>query len=107
MSGDRKADEGGASCFPGKAVYAISNQGSKTLFTEDRAAGERPVLIRPFDDFQENLLRNYSFYCKSVCRTRQTAAIRPAPTTSYACSARPTDWMSRSNLTIWRCRTGA
>ena len=76
VSGDRKADEGGASSFPGTA-YAISNQGSKTLFSAEPAAKARPVLIRPFDEFQDNLLRNYSFYCESVCKARQTAAIRP------------------------------
>jgi arylsulfatase A-like enzyme len=78
VSGDRKADEGGASSLPGTR-YAISNQGAKTLFTADPAAKERPVLIRPFDEFQENLLRNYSLYCDSVCRTRQTAFLRSRP----------------------------
>jgi hypothetical protein len=73
LSGDRKAD---AASSPGTA-YAISNQGSQTLFTPDHTAQQRPLLIRPFDDFQENLLRNYSFYCKLVCKTTQTAAIRP------------------------------
>jgi arylsulfatase A-like enzyme len=73
LSGDRKAD---AASSPGTA-YAISNQGSQTLFTADHTAKQRPLLIRPFDDFQENLLRNYSFYCKLVCKTTQTAAIRP------------------------------
>jgi arylsulfatase A-like enzyme len=69
VSGDRKADESGASSFPGTA-YAISNQWSKTLFSAEPAAKARPVLIRPFDDFQESLLRNYSFYCESVCKLR-------------------------------------
>src|SRR5208283_5401619 len=59
VSGDRKADEDGASSSP-QSVFAISNKGNKTLFTTDRAAKEQPLLIRPFDDFQENLLRNYS-----------------------------------------------
>ena len=76
--GNRKTDEGGASSLPG-TLYAISNQGAKTLFTADPAAKERPVLIRPFDDFQENLLRNYSFYCESVCRTTQTVVLRAGP----------------------------
>jgi hypothetical protein len=76
VSGDRKADEAGASAPPG-TTYAISNEGSKTLFSPEPAAEARHVLIRPFDEFQENLLRNYSFYCESVCRTRETAAVRP------------------------------
>jgi hypothetical protein len=78
VSGDRKADEGGASASP-RTAYAISNQGSKTLFAADPAAQAPPCLIRPFDDFQENLLRNYSFYCQLVSKTRQTAAIRSEP----------------------------
>ena len=76
VSGDRKADEAGASSFQG-TTYAISNEGSKTLFSPEPAAEARHVLIRPFDEFQENLLRNYSFYCESICRTRQTAAVLP------------------------------
>jgi arylsulfatase A-like enzyme len=78
VSGDRKADEGGVSSCP-RTVYAISNQGSKTFFTENHAAKDRPLLIRPFDEFQENLLRNYSIYCESVGTTRQTASLRPGP----------------------------
>jgi len=78
VAGNRKTDEGGASSLPGTR-YAISNQGAKTLFTADPAAKERPVLIRPFDEFQENLLRNYSLYCDSVCKTRQTASLRSRP----------------------------
>jgi len=78
VSGDRRADEGGASSAP-RTVYAISNQGSKTLFTADPAAKERPWLIRPFDEFQESLLRNYSLYCESVSKARQTASLRSGP----------------------------
>jgi hypothetical protein len=78
VSGDRKADEGGASSAP-RSVFAISNEGSKTIFTEDHTTRERAVLIRPFDDFQENLLRNYSFYCQAVCQARQTASLRSRP----------------------------
>jgi phosphoglycerol transferase MdoB-like AlkP superfamily enzyme len=73
VSGDRKADEGGASSSP-RTAYAITNLGSKTLFTADHKADERALLIRPFDDFQENLLRNYSSYCECICRGRELAA---------------------------------
>ena len=31
------------------------------MFVPDYAASERPLLIRAFDAFQEDLLRNYSF----------------------------------------------
>jgi hypothetical protein len=30
-----------------RVAYAISNQGTKTLFTEDRATAVQPVTIRP------------------------------------------------------------
>ncbi len=73
VSGDRKADEGGVSCSP-RTVFAISNQGSKTIFTAEPATQAPRVLIRPFEEFQENLLRNYSFYCESVSSPGQPAA---------------------------------
>ena len=78
VSGNRKSDEGGAASCP-RTVYAISSQGSKTLFTEDHAAKAEPISIRPFDEFQENFLRNYSFYCKLVCQPGQTASLPPKP----------------------------
>jgi hypothetical protein len=78
VSGDRKADERGASSAA-RTVYAISNHGSSTRFSADRAAKEQPLSIRSFDEFQENFLRNYSFYCESVCRARQTASLRAGP----------------------------
>jgi hypothetical protein len=78
VSGDRQADAGGTSASP-QSVFLISNEGSKTFFTEDRVAEGRLLPIRPFDDFQENLLRNYSFYCNLLCKTRETAALPAKP----------------------------
>jgi len=78
VSGDRKADEGGAAACP-RAVYAISNQGTRTSFTADPTAKAPVRLIRPFDEFQENLLRNYSFYCDSVYKAGQIASLRSQP----------------------------
>jgi len=78
VSGDRKADEGGASASP-QNICLISNQGSQTVFTADHTAKAVPRLIRPFDEFQESLLRNYSFYCESVAKLRQAASLRSAP----------------------------
>jgi glucan phosphoethanolaminetransferase (alkaline phosphatase superfamily) len=48
--------------------FAISNQEARTVFTEASSRDIRPVSIRRFDDFQQNLLRNYSVYCQSVCK---------------------------------------
>ncbi len=63
--GDREADEE-RSADSKRGVFAISNLGSKTSFSEDRAAQPPAVSIQRFDHFQENLLRNYSLYCRSV-----------------------------------------
>jgi phosphoglycerol transferase MdoB-like AlkP superfamily enzyme len=74
VAGNRKTDEGGGSSLQG-TTYAIFNQGSKTIFTAEPADQAPAVLIRPFDEFQENLLRNYSFYCESVCSPGQPVAV--------------------------------
>ncbi len=75
VCGDRKADAGGSASSP-RTAYVVSNQGSRTLFTEDHAAKVQPVFIQPFDEFQENLLRNYSLYCGAVHQAPQTASLR-------------------------------
>jgi hypothetical protein len=52
-----------------RSVFAISNQGSKTLFTEVSASDPHPdrlTTISQFDSFQESLLRNYAYYCATV-----------------------------------------
>ena len=62
---DRKTD--GKAATPLTTAYRISNEGSKSAFTQDRAEhGHRQ--IGAFDQFQESLLRNYSLYCDSVWR---------------------------------------
>ncbi len=63
--GSRKAEEAGNSASPRKG-FVISNQGSKTLFNESHLPATQPVAIRDFDAFQENFLRDYSFYCESM-----------------------------------------
>jgi hypothetical protein len=73
LSGARKADEAGCSTAA-RVVYTISNRGTKTLFSEDRSATMQPTPIRPFDEFQENLLRNYSFYCEAIRPGRELAS---------------------------------
>jgi len=63
--GDREADgqPGG-----GQKAYLISNQGSKTVFSGCADTSLGNFSIGEFDKFQENLLRNYSFYCSSIVK---------------------------------------
>jgi phosphoglycerol transferase MdoB-like AlkP superfamily enzyme len=68
--GDRKAPEDDAAGAK-RTAYAISNQGSRTLFPEDGFVSQRPVSIRRFDQFQENLLRNYSVYRETVFKDQR------------------------------------
>jgi hypothetical protein len=73
IMGDRERGKGKvADCQT--AVFAISNQGEKTLFTADPSVTERPGSIRKFDEFQQSLLRNYSFYCENVRGEKRFAA---------------------------------
>jgi len=69
VAGDRTLDEGGAARFK-KTAYIISNDGGKTAFTEDTSATNRAISMRQFDQLQETLLRNYSFYRESIARGR-------------------------------------
>jgi phosphoglycerol transferase MdoB-like AlkP superfamily enzyme len=48
--------------------FTFLNEGAKTLFRESTTTDNRSVSVRAFDKFQENLLRNYSVYCQSVCK---------------------------------------
>jgi phosphoglycerol transferase MdoB-like AlkP superfamily enzyme len=65
MLGDRDRDNGALT-----GVFSIANEGAKTVFSEDPGSAKPPVSIKQFDDFQENLLRNYSQYRDAVCKTR-------------------------------------
>jgi hypothetical protein len=47
-------------------VFQIRNEGSKTVFQKDPSAPEASISIQAFDAFQENLLRNYGYYSRSV-----------------------------------------
>jgi arylsulfatase A-like enzyme len=69
VSGDRGSDERGAADFK-KTAYVISNDGAKTVFTEDTTATNRAISIRQFDQLQESLLRNYSHYRESIGKGR-------------------------------------
>lgn len=63
---ERKTAVGVAS---GGATYKISNDGAKTIFTETEDVADlsdRVSAMARFDAFQENFLRNYTLYCRSV-----------------------------------------
>jgi glucan phosphoethanolaminetransferase (alkaline phosphatase superfamily) len=70
MLGDRERDKGAVT-----REYTIGNAGSKTIFSEEGATFNRNVSIERFDEFQGNLLRNYSLY-QQVRRSRPLAAQR-------------------------------
>jgi len=59
---------GGASSTASGRIFGIANEGTKTLFTEVHSAPGNGISIKPFDDFQENLLRNYSFYSDALTK---------------------------------------
>src|SRR5439155_10314660 len=71
MLGDRERDRGALT----RAV-SIENSGSKTIFTETGTFPKPAASIRQFDDFQENLLRNYSLYRDAMRRSPGLAAQR-------------------------------
>jgi arylsulfatase A-like enzyme len=64
--GERRT--GGASSTASGRIFGIANEGTKTLFTEVHSAPGNGISIEPFDDFQENLLRNYSFYSDALTK---------------------------------------
>jgi phosphoglycerol transferase MdoB-like AlkP superfamily enzyme len=68
LLGDRDVNDTSGVAGLGK-VYAIGNEGAKTLFTEEAQRGtiqDRQTAMARFDAFQENLLRNYALYCRSI-----------------------------------------
>jgi len=75
ICGSRETDGAG----PATSVYSFANQGSKTLFTPDSGAATPTVSIQRFDEFQESLLRNYSFYCQSILKDKPVVAAHAGP----------------------------
>ena len=55
------ADEGSKNAG---TPYVITNQGARTFFTQTNAPDFHLPLISRFDEFQENLLANYAYYCR-------------------------------------------
>ena len=71
MLGDRERDKGALT-----QAFTIGNVGSKTIFSGDGASSRPNVSIERFDQFQGNLLRNYSLYREAVGKSRSLAARR-------------------------------
>jgi uncharacterized protein len=69
--GDRERDKGALT-----KSYTIGNSESRTFFTEDTMNSTPDASIKRFDEFQANLLRNYSLYKESVRKSRNLAARR-------------------------------
>jgi phosphoglycerol transferase MdoB-like AlkP superfamily enzyme len=55
--------------------FTISNDGAKTVFTSRPPLDKAALSINSFDAFQENLLRNYSLYCQSLCKQSGPAGV--------------------------------
>ena len=62
--GDRGAE--GRRTDATRKRYALTNERTRTLFSEVSGRKMREISIKRFGEFQENLLRNYSFYCQSI-----------------------------------------
>jgi membrane-anchored protein YejM (alkaline phosphatase superfamily) len=69
MLGDRERDNGALT-----SSFTITNDGARTIFQEDAASPPTDVSIQRFDQFQENLLRNYSVYQDPMRKSRTLTA---------------------------------
>ncbi|HMD54333.1 MAG TPA: hypothetical protein VKJ65_07290, partial [Phycisphaerae bacterium] len=61
ICGARETENTGAEALK---TYAIVNNGARTLFPETNSVSSPVPSISDFDQFQENLLENYSYYCQ-------------------------------------------
>jgi hypothetical protein len=69
MLGDRERDKGALT-----RAFTIGNAGSKTVFSEEDVTSRPNVSIGRFDEFQGNLLRNYSLYQEQLRKSQNLAA---------------------------------
>jgi glucan phosphoethanolaminetransferase (alkaline phosphatase superfamily) len=60
ISGDRETDNGGSTSS--RQVFEITNAGSHTVFVPSTRKAQFDPSILSFDNFQKNVLRNYSAY---------------------------------------------
>ncbi len=67
LFGDREKEHGSTGFG---TAYAITNEGTKTIFTCETGAAALPISIRRFDEFQQALLKNYSTYSRAAAQTR-------------------------------------
>jgi hypothetical protein len=52
--------------------YAITNENTRTIFSEIPAQKTPDISIKRFSEFQENFLRHYSLYCRCVNKRGST-----------------------------------
>lgn len=63
--GDR-ATQRGATANQGRNAFLMQNEAGRSAFIEAEPFPTTPTIISDFDAFQENLLRNYSHYCRML-----------------------------------------
>lgn len=59
-------------CNVPRAAYKITNKGTSTIFIQETNAMPERFAIEAFDDFQNNLLANYSTYCSYPVSNQRT-----------------------------------
>lgn len=69
ICGDRATENQTAANNSPANVYAITNNGARTMFPEDPSLNTFSPDIAGFDKFQENFIQNYSQYCKAIRAT--------------------------------------
>lgn len=69
--GDREKETPGRRAMG--TAYAITNDGSKSIFSFDNTSAPLPASIRRFDEFQQALLKNYSEYARAAAAARAPA----------------------------------
>jgi phosphoglycerol transferase MdoB-like AlkP superfamily enzyme len=62
ICGDREIEQGGGA--DSREVFGITNEGPHTSFPPAQSGAVNAARISSFDDFQKNLLRNYSVYSR-------------------------------------------
>ena len=67
LVGERDSSANNSTTSKG-GIFRITNQATKTVFTEDHSSTEKFASIEAFDEFQENFLRHYSQYAESLGR---------------------------------------
>jgi len=74
IEGDRDSDNQAPNA-PQRFSCDITNSANETLFIHNHPCQDKYPLIHDFDKFQENLLRNYSFYQEMKTKKLNAAAV--------------------------------